>query len=148
MIHKTSRFSADEIAGFDAACDLVPRKDYVTIGWRDIQFYRTGAYPPLRGTYVKFSDTDLLLYTSGYVPFLRTYPGIRVPQPMEILEHHGDSPWLTVLEEILALTKMNWNTADFANAQPITLAFSQKVGRILAELPPNVPPRPEYRFYM
>lgn len=148
VIHKTSRFSADEISGFDSVSEIVPRKDYVALGWRDIQFYRAGMYPPLRGTYVKFSDSNLLLYTSGFVPFLKTYPSIRVPQPIEILEHHGDSPWNVILEEVLALTKMNWNTADFANAKPITLAFSQKVGRILAELPPNVQPRPEYRFYM
>ncbi|MFN8792580.1 MAG: argonaute/piwi family protein [Bdellovibrionales bacterium] len=148
VIHKTSRFSEDEISGFDSVSEIVPRRDYVALGWRNIQFYRTGMYPPLRGTYVKFSDSNLLLYTSGYVPFLKTYPSIRVPQPVEILEHHGDSPWNIILEEVLALTKMNWNTSDFSNAKPITLAFSQKVGRILAELPPNVQPRPEYRFYM
>lgn len=148
VIHKTSRFSDEELSGFESVSELVPRKDFVALGSRDIQLYRTGMYPPLRGTYVKFGDTNLLLYTSGYVPFLKTYPSIRVPQPMEILEHHGDSPWNTVLEEVLALTKMNWNTADFANGKPITLAFSQKVGRILAELPPDVVPRPEYRFYM
>lgn len=148
VVHKTSRFSNEELAGFSSATSLVPRKDFIALGWRDIQFYRTGMYPPTRGTYIKFSDTDLLLYTSGYIPYMRTYPGIRVPQPLEILEHHGDSPWTVILEEILAMTKMNWNTADFSTAKPITVAFSQRVGRILAELPPSIQPRPEYRFYM
>jgi hypothetical protein len=67
---------------------------------------------------------------------------------LEVIEHHGDSPWNLVLREILALTKMNWNTADFACSDPITIAFSQKVGRILAELPANLPIKNEYRFYM
>ena len=88
----------------------------MALGSRGLQFYRKGDYPPLRGTYVKFSEADLLLYTVGYVPFLRTYPGARVPQPLEILEHVGDSPWDVVLKEVLALTKMNWNTADFGGA--------------------------------
>src|SRR6516162_17211 len=83
------------------ACEAIPRQDFVALGTRGVQFYRKGDYPPLRGTYVKFSDSDLLLYTSGYIPFLRTYPGPRVPRPVEVLEHLGDSPWDLVLREIL-----------------------------------------------
>lgn len=148
VLHKSSRFSEEERAGFEDACELVPRHDFVALGSRGLQFYRTGDYPPLRGTYVKFNETDLLLYTVGYVPFLRTYPGARVPQPLEVLEHFGDSPWDVVLKEILALTKMNWNTADFACWDPITIAFSRRVGQILAEVPEGMKIRPEYRFYM
>lgn len=148
VVHKSSRFWEEELAGFDEACELVPRRDFVALGSRGLQFYRKGDYPPLRGTYVKFSDVDLLLYTVGYVPFLRTYPGARVPQPLEVLEHVGDSPWDLVLKELMALTKMNWNTADFACADPITTAFSRRVGQILAEVPAGMKIRPEYRFYM
>jgi len=68
--------------------------------------------------------------------------------PLEILEHHGDSPWTGVLKEIVALTKMNWNTADFACGEPITTAFASRVGQIMAEIPEHVKPRAEYRFYM
>ncbi len=148
VVHKSSRFWEDERFGFEDACKNIPRKDFVTFGWRGIQFYRPGNFPPLRGTYVKFSDTNFLLYLLGYIPFLRTYPGPRAPQPIEILEHYGDSPWDTLLTEILALTKMNWNTADFACGKPVTLAFSQRVGQILAELKSNRMPKEEYRFYM
>jgi hypothetical protein len=148
VVHKSSRFWEEELAGFEEACELVPRHDFVALGSRGLQFYRKGDYPPLRGTYVKFSETDLLLYTVGYVPFLRTYPGARVPQPLEVLEHIGDSPWDVVLKEVLALTKMNWNTADFACWDPITTAFSRRVGQILAEVPVGMKIRPEYRFYM
>lgn len=122
--------------------------DFIAFGSRGIQFYRGGDYPALRGTFVKFSDSNFLLYTSGYIPFLRSYPGPRVPMPLEILEHHGDSPWTSVLKEIVALTKMNWNTADFACGEPITTAFASRVGRIMAEIPEDVKPRAEYRFYM
>ena len=127
---------------------MIPQTDFVAFGSRDLQFYRRGDYPALRGTYVKFSDADLLLYTSGYVPYLRTYPGARVPRPLEVLEHFGDSSWDVVLKEILALTKMNWNTADFSGREPITLAFSRRVGQVLAEISPGAKVLPEYRFYM
>jgi len=148
VLHKSSKFWKEELAGFKDACKSIPRKDFVSIGQRGIQFYRTGEYPALRGTFIKFSDTNFLLYTVGYVPFLRTYPGARVPQPLEILEHIGDSSWNLILQEIIGLTKMNWNTADFACSEPITLAFSHRVGQVLAELPERLPFRSEYRFYM
>ena len=148
VIHKTSQFWDDELRGFEEACHSIPQKDFVAFGSRDIQFYRRGDYPPLRGTYVKFSETDLALYTVGYIPYLRTYPGARVPRPLHVVDHYSDSPWNVVLQEILALTKLNWNTADFACNRPVTIAFSRKVGEILAELPPHLPLRPQYRFYM
>lgn len=141
-------FREGELAGFEQACDLVPRKDFVALGPRGIQFYRPGKLPPIRGTYVKFSDTELILYTAGYVPYLRTYPGARAPHPLDIVEHYGDSPWNVMLQEILALTKLNWNTADFSCSMPITVAFSRRVGHILAELPAHLPLHHEYRFYM
>ena len=145
---RRSLFTQEEQEGFEDACQLVPAHDFVAFGRRKIQFYRTGDYPPLRGTYVKFSDNEFALYTDGYIPFLRTYPGVRVPQPLDIMQHIGDSPWNTVLREVIGLTKMNWNTADFACSKPITIAFSRKVGEILAELPVDVDPEHNYRFYM
>ena len=148
VIHKSSRFWEEELRGFRQGASTVPQIDLVALGRRRIQFYRSGEYPPIRGTYVKFSDTNLLLYTTGFVPYLRTYPGPRVPQPLEVLEHHGDSPWDLVLRDILALTKLNWNSADFACSEPISIAFARRVGAILAELPAHMPMRPEYRYYM
>lgn len=148
VVHKSSRFWTEELRGFQEATRIIPLRDFIAFGSRGIQFYRGGDYPPLRGTYIKFNDSNFLLYTSGYVPFLRSYPGARAPMPLEILEHYGDSPYTTILREILALTKMNWNTAYFACADPITIAFSTRVGQIMAEIPDDVKPRSEYRYYM
>lgn len=148
VIHKSSRYWPEELAGLREGCTIVPRIDLVALGWRNIQFYRPGMYPPIRGTYVKFSEQNQLLYTVGYVPLQRTYDGPRVPQPIEILEHYGDTPWLDVLTEVLSLTKLNWNSADFACGEPITLRFARRVGDILSELGDNTWMRNEYRFYM
>lgn len=119
-----------------------------SVSRRGVQFFRRGLYPPLRGTWVRFEESDYLLYTRGYIPFLRTYPGMRVPQPIEMVEHHGETPADELLQEIMALTKMNWNSADFACEEPMTLAFARKVGEILGEMPPGSVPQPEYRYYM
>jgi hypothetical protein len=148
VVHKSSRFSPEELQGFKEALQNVPFWDLVAFGKRGTQFLRLGQYPPLRGTWVRFDDSNYLLYTQGYVPFLRTYPGMRSPQPQEILELHGTSPADMVMREILALTKLNWNSADFSCDEPITLAFSRRVGEILAELKPSVNPQKEYKFYM
>jgi hypothetical protein len=148
VVHKTSRFWDDEIAGITEGLRGVARHDLVALGYRGLQFYRAGDYPVLRGTYVKLSDDDLLLYSSGYVPYLRTYPGARVPQPLEVVQHIGDSPWDRVLRELLALTKLNWNTAAFASGHPVTIAFSRRVGEVLAELTQHDAILADYRFYM
>jgi len=148
VIHKSSRFSPEEVQGFREALQNIPFWDLVAFGKRGTQFLRLGQYPPLRGSWVRFDDTNYLLYTQGYVPFLRTYPGMRSPQPQEILELFGTSPADIVMREVLALTKLNWNSADFSCDEPITLAFSRRVGEILAELRPSVNPQKEYKFYM
>ena len=49
---------------------------------------------------------------------------------------------------LMALTRLNWSSADFACAKPITLAFARRVGLILGELPDDIQPRPYHRFYM
>jgi len=68
--------------------------------------------------------------------------------PLEIIEHHGHSSAEVVCREILALTKVNWNSCNFASVEPITLQFARTVGRVMRELPPDVPAARLYRFYM
>jgi hypothetical protein len=71
-----------------------------------------------------------------------------VPSPIEIIEHYGDSSPTRLLQEILALTKLNWNSAGYAETLPITLRFSRLVGDILREVPADRTPHPRYAFYM
>lgn len=149
VVHKSSRYRSEELAGFEEASKNVPLKDFITILTRGIRFMRSGGiYPPVRGTSIKVGSDDYILFTKGWIPFYKTYPGLRVPTPIEVVEHHGDTPLRIIFEEILALTKMNWNSADFCIRKPITLAYSQEVGKILAYVPEEVIPRPEYLYYM
>ena len=77
---------------------------------------------------VKMPDKSMLLYTSGYIPYLEVYPGPRVPSSLEILEYFGDTTMDVIGKEILALTKLNWNNAKVSKKAPITIAFSRRVG--------------------
>ncbi|MGH2375995.1 MAG: argonaute/piwi family protein [bacterium] len=150
VLHKWQRFEPEERAGFeDAVRDAgVDSADLVAFGDRDIRFFRLGTEPPIRGTTIYLAPGNALLYTRGYVPFLEIYPGMRVPRPIEITEHYGSSAIGDLCREVLALTKMDWNSAAFAGKAPITTDFAEDVGHILSELGPNEVPRPHYRFYM
>jgi len=90
VVHKSSRYWPDELSGFKKATGGVGKIDFVAFGERGIRFLRKGTYPPLRGTIVELAKGDCVLYTRGYVPYYGTYPGLRIPQPLGILEHHGD----------------------------------------------------------
>ncbi len=148
VVHKTSRYWKEELAGLKKAIEGIHSYDFVAFGKRNIRFLRYGKYPPLRGTVIQISDRNYLLYTRGYIPYLKTYPGARAPWPLEIIEHMGDSSIDIVCTEILALTKMNWNSAEFSLANPITIEFSERVGNVMASLPQDVTPKHEYLYYM
>jgi hypothetical protein len=87
------------------------------------------------------------VYTTGYVPFPRCYSGFRIPQRIEITENYGSLTYEKCAKDILALTKLNGNTSDFATHDPITRAFASAVGEIL-KLPGSKEPAVQYRYYM
>jgi hypothetical protein len=60
----------------------------------------------------------------------------------------GDTDMRERAKEILALSKMNWNSADGISRNPINLSFAKKVGTIMTEMPDNQTSNPSYRFYM
>ncbi|MCK5473954.1 MAG: hypothetical protein KAI53_00980, partial [Candidatus Aenigmarchaeota archaeon] len=147
VIHKETLFSDVEKKGCSEAIGLV-QKDFVTINKRKkFKFMRCGMYPVLRGTLIHLNFKEYLLYTSGYTPRIRTYPGHSVPQPL-FITHIGDSQINDICKEIMGLTKLNWNTTSFSTAFPITLEFSKKVGKILSELDKSKEAQNHYRFYM
>jgi hypothetical protein len=148
VVHKTSRYWPEEQEGFRAALASVKSFDLLALDRRGIRFLRLGKEPPIRGTVIQLARRNYLVYTRGYVPFLRAYPGMRIPNPLEVVEHLGDSSADKVCSEILALTKLNWNNCGFASGSPITTAFSKQVGRILTELPEGVVPQTKYRYFM
>ena len=147
VVHKSSWFEPDERAGFVEALRGVPEFDLLalrrTSDWRLLRF---GKYPPLRGTILTAGD-HTLLYTTGWIADLG-YDHGHVPAPIEVAGHVGDSDLKKLLREVLVLTKMNWNSAGFADADPITLRFSRQVGEILREVPSDREPLPQYRYYM
>jgi hypothetical protein len=150
VVHKWSRYWEGEQLGFESAIEEanVHSADLIAFGNRDIRFFRAGQLPPLRNTLIQIAPGNAILYTQGYTPFSGEYGGMRVPRPLEIIEHHGSASMTQIAQEILTLTKLDFNTTAFAGREPITTAFSEEIGHILAELPPDAAPRTRYWFYM
>ena len=65
-----------------------------------------------------------------------------------VFEHYGDSDMGDLFDDVLVLTKMNWNTTSFAGLLPITLDFSRVVGEIMTEIPRERTPLPQFKFYV
>lgn len=150
VIHKSSPFSPDEKAGArkaikDARIDIY---DLVHVNDSDIRLYRDGVYPPLRGTFLQTSGRSGVLYTKGSVPFFETYPGMYVPKPVSIKIAAGDQTPLAHAREILALTKMNWNSTQFDGGMPLTLTAAHSVGNVLKHCQDSQRIEPRYSFYM
>lgn len=132
VLHKTSSFSDEEVSGFSAALRDVPIVSMVTLSPSALRLLRFGPYPPKVGTVCTVNGVRSFLFTSGFVPELGTYPGPHVPQPFEV-RCLGDEEPLVAAQEVLNLTRMNWNTADVRGKWPVSLAYARKVGGILDE---------------
>lgn len=149
VIHKSSRFWHAEAEGFQDALDGGSYYyDLVAIRPQNrVRLLREGQYPPLRGTMFSVDDINYL-YTTGFIPALHAYPHGHVPSPLQLADHIGDSSTTQILQEVLLLSKMNWNTTAFADLRPITLRFSQLVGDIMREIPAGQQPLPQFKYYM
>lgn len=149
-LFKTSRHNEAELRGFRAAAEElhIDHLDLMSTGVADAKLFRHGQYPPLRGTFLSLDERSQLLYTKGSVEFFGTYPGQYVPQPLGIRCEETDSTPREVGEEVLALTKMNWNNTQFDGHEPITVRAARQVGKILKYVDENGPVEPRYAHYM
>ncbi len=132
VLHKTSYFDAAERAGFEEALKDTPIVSMVTLVPSLFRLLRYGAYPPKVGTVCTINAARSFLFTSGFMPELGTYPGPHVPQPFEVRCLGPESP-IAAAQDVLNLTRMNWNTADIRGKWPVSLSFARRVGGILDE---------------
>lgn len=71
-----------------------------------------------------------------------------IPKPLQLTRHAGRGPLETVALEALALTKMDWNNDALYDPVPVSIRYSQKLARTIAnvrELPGKTYP---YRLFM
>jgi len=157
FVHGRVRFSREEWAGFqEAANNYNPAIKVVGVSIREtgmIKLYRdlenrNTRYGVMRGTYYIANEKEAYLWTKGFIPRFQTSSTLETPNPIYIRITHGNANIQTVLADILALTKVNYNACIFGDGIPVTLRFSNSVGDILTAIPRLTNPPQPFKFYI
>ncbi len=134
IVLKTSQFREEEADGiFEALNEAgTELRDLVWVQESySVKVLRDGNYPVMRGTFVEL-DGKGLLYTNGSMPYYGTYPGLYDPKPLLLCPYVGsDSTIAQIASEVLALTKINWNSTQMNQKLPIPIRAARAVGEVL-----------------
>ncbi len=149
VIHKRTFFTENERQGildslFDnakiEAVDLIEINFEDNIRYVSSKIYKhetqIDGYSVSRGTCIQLNKSEALLWAHGVVPSvlnpkLNFYPGGRyIPKPLKIIKHHGAGSLEQIANEILGLTKMNWNSLNMYSQLPATISSSNAIARI------------------
>ncbi len=150
VVHKTSRLTAGEVEGFEAAGEDfgIDSIELISVKRSFTRLFRERTYPPLRGTFFNLRRDTGLLYLRGSVQFFQTYPGMYVPRPLEFSVTRADTSIEQIGREMLSLSKLNWNNTQFDGGEPITLRAARRVGDILKCIPEGGIVQPSFRSFI
>jgi hypothetical protein len=133
IIHKTTFFNGNEITGVEKAL----KKHNISYDLVHVQSYSSqrlltsGIFPPKRGVFWKIDERSGIIYTTGYVTDFQTYPGAGSPIPLKLCRDQGGSGIDVLAKQVLALTKMDWNSANLMLRDPVTTKYASKVVDVL-----------------
>ncbi len=146
VLHKRTRFTVEEREGLADGLSGIKNIDMLEIQKDDALRYVASVaksdgsfdddgYPVRRGTVMKLDDYSALLWVHGATtaldPRYKYFQGKRrIPAPLTIRRHAGRSDLQQLAEEILGLSKMNWNTFDLYTKLPATVHSSNEIARI------------------
>ncbi len=151
FIHAKTKFNDEEWDGFRDAIDAETNLVGITIKNNvPLKIYRAeSTFPMLRGLAYIQNEQSAFLWTKGYVPRLQTSLAMEVPNPLFIQITKGTSDINTVLKDILALTKLNYNACVYGDGEPVTLRFADAIGEILTAAPiGNQTPPLAFKYYI
>lgn len=136
FIHGKTFFDNEEWEGFKEAVN--DKINLVGIRIRNentFKLFRYGDFPILRCSALIKNSRSAFLWTKGFIPRIQSILGLETPNPLSIQIIKGDSDIETVCRDILALSKLNYNSCIFCDGQPVTLKFSDTIGEILTAGP-------------
>ena len=149
FVHSRSSISQEEFEGYQKACPSEVKLVGVRVRLDNrFRLFRQGTMPVLRGTFVRLNERTGYLWASGFKPRLATYDGWETPIPLRIDVQHGDAAVERVAQDILGLTKLNYNSCRLWDNQPVTVGFSDAVGEILISNPTVKQRKPNFKFYI
>ncbi|WP_207536295.1 SIR2 family protein [Desertivirga arenae] len=167
VIHKRTFFTEEEKNGildslYDSAS--IEAVDLVEINFEDdiryvsskIKNGRTeiDGFSVSRGTCIQINASQALLWAHGVVPSVNNpkfsfYPGGRyIPKPLKVIKHHGTGSLEQIANEILGLTKMNWNSLNMYSQLPATISSSNDIARIGKLIESKEKVEYDYRYFI
>lgn len=145
VIHKRNYFTNEEKEGLSeslggvAAIDMLeiqfdPMLRFVASKIQNGKFSGDG-FPVRRGTALILGSQKAAVWVHGTADAVasghRYYQGkSRIPAPLVITRHYGNSSLQVLATEILGLSKMNWNTFDLYSKLPATIESSKAIAKI------------------
>ena len=164
VIHKRTPFREEERKGLLDGLGGIDEVEMVEITidneLRYVASRQTGTtlsadgYPVRRGSAIVLEDDRALLWVHGSAdpvggagnPY---YLGkSRIPAPLVLRRHYGQSDFRQICTEILGLSKMNWNTFDLYTKLPTTVQSSNTIARIGLMLERFGPQSYDYRLFI
>jgi hypothetical protein len=75
-------------------------------------------------------------------------PGQYVPRPIALRPARCERSMTELASEVLALSKMNWNSTQFDGHLPVSIRTARDVSDVIRRLDEGAPIEPRYAFYM
>ena len=151
FIHAKTKFNQEEWDGFSDAVTAETNLVGITIKTNvPLKIFRQESkFPMMRGLAYIESETTAFLWSKGFVPRLETSLAMEVPNPLYISISKGVAVIETVLKDVLALTKLNYNACVYGDGEPVTLRFADAIGEILTAAPlgDKTPPL-SFKYYI
>lgn len=164
VLHKRTRFTSAEREGLAEGLSGVKSIDMLEIQIDNALRYVASVpktdgsfdddgYPVRRGTAMKLDDYTALLWVHGATtalnPKFKYFQGKRrIPAPLTLRLHAGRTDLERIADEILGLSKMNWNTFDLYTRLPATIHSSNQIARIGSLLHRFGSASYDYRLFM
>lgn len=166
VVHKTTAFREEELQGASDALAGIPEYECIEVGgntaWRGVWMVanagrgkptKPGGYPVPRGIVQMRSPVSCLVWVAGNAPGASTkgdyYQGGKsIPRPLVLTRHAGSGPLDLIAHEALALTKMDWNNDALYDPVPVTIRYSQRLARTIANVPDLPGSTYPYRLFM
>jgi hypothetical protein len=166
VIHKTTAFKSEEVQGALDALSSVDEVECIEIStktaWRGVWLQESARsdrnseaanYPVPRGTVCMRSGVSAFLWAAGNAPRVSStgayYQGKKsIPRPLVMTRFAGGGPLELSAHEALALTKMDWNNDALYDPVPVTIRYSQRLARTIANVPSLPGHTYPYRLFM
>jgi hypothetical protein len=166
VIHKTTAFRSSEIAGVQDALEAVPEVECIEVSgspnWRGVWLKRGTSrqspsnpdrFPVPRGAVLQLDGNSSLVWVAGNAPSASSgsdyYQGGKsIPRPIRLTRWAGAGSFRVSATEALALTKMDWNNDALYDPIPVTIRYSQRLARTIANVPSLPGTSYPYRLFM